>query len=138
MYEIIDKIGGEEPPQLVIVDECVRDKRFVNEMVKRGKRNGNSDIAEGIITIHIGYDGFEPGMSDSEIVELGRTLGYPYILTHDRHFRRFKESYDKTAGGYGRIIKLRQMDSIQNYLKAVKRAGIKISGDGIRKVRSFG
>jgi len=138
MYEIIDKIDGEEPPQLVIVDESVRDRGFVREMVNRGKRNGNSKVKDGIILFHIGYDGIEPGMYDSEIVELGRTLGYPHILTHDKHFYGFKKSYEKNAGGCDRIIKLKQMDSIQNYLKAVKRAGIKISGDGVRRVRSFG
>ncbi len=138
MHEIINKIDGGEIPQLVIIDESVKDTRLVKEIVRRSKRSGNSKIKEGIIPIHIGHDGFGNGMSDSDIVELGRTLGYPYILTHDRHFYRFKEDYEKNMEGYGRIVVLRQLDSMYNYLKAVKREGIKISGNGISKVRSFG
>jgi len=138
MYEIIDKIYGEDIPQLVIVDESVRDTRLVKEIVRRGKRNGNSKIREGIIPIYIGRDNFEKGMSDSEIIEIGISLGYPFILTHDKDFYRFKKDYEKNKKGYGKIIVLRQLDSIYNYLMIIKKAGIEVSGNSLKKVRSFG
>jgi hypothetical protein len=137
MCEVIDKIDGDEIPQLVIVDESVS-TAFVRELAKRGKRNGNSMIREGIIPIHIGHGGIGQGMSDSEIVEFGKSIGCPYILTHDTHFYRFKKSYEKGPEGYGKIIVLRQMDSTYNYLRIVKKAGIRISGSGMSRVRSFG
>ncbi len=128
-FEIIKHIGGEEPPQLVIVDESVRDRNLVREIVRRSKNNNS----EGILPVHIGYDGSEKGMSDSEIIELGKTLGYPHILTHDTHFYRFKKKYDKSAGiDGGRIIVLKQMDSMSNYLKRIRQEGIKIEGNGYK------
>lgn len=134
--EIIDKIDGEEPPQLMIVDESVSSV-LVEEIRDRGKRNNGGKIRNGVIAIHVGYNGFKKGMTDFEIVELGKSLGHPFILTHDTDFYKFKEDYEKKAEGYGKIVVLKQMDSISNYLKKIQKAGIEVRGNGIRKIRSF-
>ncbi len=121
MYEIIDKIDGEDIPQLVIVDESVEKE------IARKLRENNICVA------YIGNDcGCEKGMPDEDIVELGRTLGNVPIFTCDTGFRKYKKEL-----GYDKIIVLEQMGSAYECLRRAKKAGINIEGNILPKLKHF-
>ncbi len=92
---------------LVIIDESVTGK-YVEALRKKG-----------VNVIYVGHiDCCEKGMSDTEIMELGKTLGNVPIATYN--YRHFKE--------YPSLIALKPNDSIYNHLRITQKAGIRIKG----------